>query len=69
MQLNLTKIFYIRTLFKVWLMQDFGLFRVQSSQVSLYIKLLNKNNRTNLYPGSNFSNVFWGGVDCKAQGK
>jgi hypothetical protein len=33
---KLTKISYAGKLFKVWLMQDFGLFRVMFRQVSLY---------------------------------
>ena len=37
---KLTKIYYIGTLFKVWLIQDSALFRVQSRQVLLYIFLL-----------------------------
>ena len=35
-KVKLTKISYIRTLFKVRCMQDFGLFRVWFTQVSLY---------------------------------
>ena len=38
MQVNLTKISYIRTLFKVWIIQNFGLFtfRVRIRQGTLY---------------------------------
>jgi hypothetical protein len=36
---KLTKIFCIKTSFKVWFMEDFGLFRVQFRQISLYYRL------------------------------
>ena len=36
-QVKLTKVSCIRTLFNVWFLQDFGLFRVRFRQVSLYI--------------------------------
>ena len=35
-QVKLTKLSYIDTLFKVWFIQDFILFRVRFRQVSLY---------------------------------
>ena len=36
MQINLTKISYVRTLFKVRIIQDSGLLRIRFRQVSLY---------------------------------
>jgi hypothetical protein len=36
-QVKLTKVSCIRTLFNVWFLQDFGLFRVRFRQVSLYV--------------------------------